>query len=341
MSKENVEIKFSGTTPLESRPEKEAMKKYEDEAKEVEKKSKEIQKNAAEEIVPKRIRNKIVKTFLKVLGCGAAVSSPFILGACKEAPPPVEESAEKEQEQSTEEGVEKEDSFSEKPSAEEEQKEEVAPKTEETQVEFDESMIKNRLFNADVEPWKKEGYPVDAIKDKGELVPLWYLQEWSSSESQIIASGVVTAPLRKGVGVTGKEELLLSVAFQNPQTKEFYVRDLSFGTDESLQARQDAEGWPTIFLEEYIFLNRLNGYMAKLRNFEDIKASLKVGDQIVFSLLIQWDPDIVPQIIEDFMSQYLANNKAVYEAMRENGEVPELILSPNMIAVNKAEESRQ
>jgi len=176
----------------------------------------------------------------------------------------------------------------------------------------------------------------------GGPVPLWYVQDWSGGKGQeIMASGVVTAPLREDIGVIGEKELLLSVAFQDPQTKEFYVRDLSFGTDESLQARQDAGGWPAIFLEDFIFINRLNGYMIKLKDFEDIKASLKVGDQIVFSLLIQWDPDIVPQIIEDFMSQYLANNKVVCEAMKKDGKLPELILSPNMIAVNKAEESRQ
>jgi len=272
--------------------------------------------------------SKMNKTFKIIITILILFTFAVFVTSCKEEIIEEEEATEEEQKEEV------------APKTEEEQKEEVAPKTEETQVEFDESMIKNRLFNADVEPWMKEGYPVDLIKEKGELVPLWYLQEWTSSESQIIASGVVTAPLRKGIGVTGKEELLLSVAFQNPQTKEFYVRDLSFGTDESLQARQDAGGWSTIFLEEHIFLNRLNGYMPKLRNFEDIKACLKVGDQIVFSLLIQWDPNIAPQIIEDFMSQYLANNKAVYEAMRKDGKLPELILSPNMIAINKAEESQ-
>lgn len=281
-----------------------------------------------------KIKNKKIRVFKIITTSLFVIACAVTLAACKEASAIVEE-----QPQEEEKGQETVPSETAE-TTQEENKEEVAPKIEETQPEFDESMIKNRLFNADVEPWKKEGYPVDSIKDEGELVPLWYLQAWSSDESQIIASGVAAASLRKGIGVTGKEELLLSVAFQNPETKEFYVRDLSFGTDESLQARQDAGGWPAIFLEEYIFINRLNGYMIKLKDFEDIKASLKVGDQIVFGLSIQRDSNITSQIIEEFMSQYFANNKAVYEAMKENGELPELILNPDMIAVNKAEESQ-
>lgn len=333
MLKEELKIGFPETNSLDSGPGKEAMKKYEDDAKEIGKKSEEIQKNAAEEIIPKGVKKRIVKTVLTVLRGGAVLVSPFIFNACKEGPTEISES------------VEGKADF-EEPLIEEEQKEETPAKTEETQTEFNENMIKNRLIFPEhvayLEPWMKAG----------ESVPLWYVQDWSGGKGQeIMASGIVAGPLRKGIGVTGEEELLLSVAFQNPETKEFYIRDLSFGTNEVLQIAQNRGGWPTIFLENNIYTGGGGSYTMTTKGLKEIEANLKIGDQIVFSLVNKWDsnaptaPDEIKnsyeyKVIREFMSMYFENNETIYEAMKENGELPELILNPWIIVINKAEENQ-
>jgi len=269
---------------------------------------------------------KVTKVFKVIITSLLIIAFAMSIISCKEAPAVEEVTGEPE--------VEEQQTTTETSLVEEEQKE-VIPETEETQIEFNEGMIKNRFVDADnLESWKKAAYPIEFIRESGELVPLWYIPDWSSGEKQIIVSGVIAGPLRKGIGVTDKEESLLSVAFQDPQTKEFYVRDLSFGSDEFFQARQTAGGWPTIFIQDYIFRNGLDTSTAELKNFEDAKACFKEGDQILFSLSLEQDSSIESSIIEEFMSKYFTNNKAVYEAMRENKEPPKLILNPNMIAIN-------
>ena len=298
---------------------------------------------------------KLAKVFRAVISVGMVAPVFVSATACQKEAPAVEESetalpVEKEEQPqpvTQESEADKEEvAMEQEEEAPEETEEstEIAPQAEESQIEFTQDMIKNRLvfpeFMAYLEPWTIAGDPV----------PLWYVQSWCG-DSEIIdeymASGIVAGPTKKAIGVTGKEELLLPIAFQNPETKEFYVRNLSFGTDEFFQVIQNRGGWPIIFLENYSYMG---SYTMTTKRFENIEANFKVGDQIVFSLMNEWDSSLPPvseeiknsyeyKVIDEFMSMYFANNKAVYEAMKKNGELPELILNPWIIAINKAEDN--
>jgi len=136
------------------------------------------------------------------------------------------------------------------------------------------------------------------------------------------------------------------------------VRDITFGDTELFEAIEKGAwnnylsgGIGTVFLNNYIFIG-MEGYKERSAHFEEIKANLRVGDQIAFSLLTAkdpyWsdstegleglDPDYVKnylKIIHNFLDTYYPNNELFYKAMKEKKELPELKIYPWTFYVNK------
>ena len=139
---------------------------------------------------------------------------------------------------------------------------------------------------------------------------------------------MVAGAARKEIGVSGKEELLLKVAFQNLKANEFYLRDISFGTEEYIRAI-DKWSSPVAFLEDYKYIGGENSWRAANTKFEDFIGNFQEGDQVAFMLanaydeapfgpypqdIIDADPNL--KINADFMEMYWVNNKSFYEAMK-------------------------
>jgi len=248
--------------------------------------------------------------------------------SCKEAPAEISES------------VEGKADF-EEPVIGEKPKEEITPETEETQIEFDESMIKNRFVAPEGTPSVKNSRII-----RGEEIPLWYCQEFG--EDEITVSGIVAGPVRKDIGDTGEEEVLLPVAFQNPETKEFYIRDISFGNDAFFSQLEGYGGFGVIFFKDYIFTVATGGgeYKMTIKKFETIESNFKIGDQVAFNLLLALPPGSegteqteAYKVYKNFMDVYIPNTIAVYKAMKENGELPEVRLFAWTTMLNQAKDN--
>ena len=164
--------------------------------------------------------------------------------------------------------------------------------------EFEALMIKNRLvFSASAEQFGKT-HP-EAIFDfkPGAPLPLWYLCDWDTKDGKAysyVVSAVVAGEFKKEIGETGKEELLLPVAFQDPTTKKFLVRDITFGDTEFFETVEKGAwnndlsgGIATVFLNDYTFIG-MESYETRSAHFEEIKTNLRVGDQIAFSPFCIW-----------------------------------------------------
>jgi len=226
----------------------------------------------------------------------------------------------------------------------EEKPEETTPTTEETKIEFDETMIKNRFVAPEGIP------PVEKSRIVGgEEVPLWYCQEYI--ENEITVSGIVAGSVRKDIGDTGEEEYLLPVAFQNPGTGKFYVRDMSFGNDAFFSQLEGHGGFPVIFFKDYTFtvVTGGGGYRMTVAKFESIASNFRVGDQIAFNILLDmpggeegWDKQSEEyKVYKNFMDVYIPNTIAIYKTMKENEELPEVRLFAWTTIVKEAENRNQ
>lgn len=176
-------------------------------------------------------------------------------------------------------------------------------------------------------------------------MPMWYLEnsgmEWGSGNTEFVVSAVVVGPPKKSIGESNKEELMIPVAFQNPITKDYYVRDLSLGTPEVYQY-----GFGMVDLKNHSFLRPGDSYTAYIIKTENLIERLKTGDQIAFTLLISlksWDEKVPSdykktseyKTVYEFYTLYLSNNNAVIEAMKQNEELTNEIICPNMFFINK------
>lgn len=277
------------------------------------------------------LKPKIIKQLKFIITTLLMITFTLSVISCKEAPPveePVEETEMEEQQTTTETSLAAE---------EEQEKEEIPPKTEETQKEFNESMIKNRFVAPKGIP------PVENSRIVGgEPVPLWYCREFG--EGEIMVSGIVAGPVRKGIGDTGEEETLLPVAFQNPETKEFYIRDISFGNDAFFSQLEGYGGFAAIFFKDYTFtvVTGGGGYKETIERFETIESNFKIGDQVAFNILLALPPGSegteqteAYKVYKNFMDVYIPNSISVYEAMKENKELPEVRLFAWTTMVNK------
>lgn len=296
--------------------------------------------------IQKQLR--LAKVFKAVISAGIIAPVFVSATACEKEAPAVEESetalpVEKEEQpqyvtQESEADKEEEASF-EKPPVEEKQKEEIPPKTEEAQIEFTQDMIKNRLtfpeHIKDTEEWFKIGG----------LVPLWLVEDWGPEPGyEYLASGVVAGPLKKEVGLSGEEELLLPIAFQNPETSEFYIRNISFGTDEVINANNNLGGISITFLKNYEYLHGKEGNESYIRKVEDVLSNIKQGEQICFVLNYDYN-DVLPEkemeenpslkTSVEFIVMYWENNKAFYEAMRNNDPLPDLEINSGHVFINE------
>jgi len=289
-------------------------------------------------------QEKLAKVFKAVISAGIVAPVFVSVSACEKAEPVVEESESIQLQETTsptttETVVSEEQSPPEDLSAEKEQKE-VITEMEESQAEFNESMIKNRLIVA------KGTLPEYPWSIEGEAVPLWYLQEWG--ECQFVASGVVAGPLRRDIGATGEEELLLPVAFQNPVTKKFYIRDISYGNDDFFSQLDSAYAFIRIPLEDYSFTLVIGsgGYLESGGNFEKIKPNLIVGDQVAFIFRTTLHPGAEKspypeayKIYKDFMDVYNLNNISVLQAMKSNKDLPEVKLFAWVTVFNEVKDN--
>ncbi|OQA36278.1 MAG: hypothetical protein BWY53_00577 [Parcubacteria group bacterium ADurb.Bin326] len=221
--------------------------------------------------------------------------------------------------------------------------------------EFEPSMIKHRLtFPAgipkglgDIYEWYKEG----------QLVPMWYVGEYLDNYkgTGFYASGVVAGNFRKEIGESGKEELLLPVAFENYKTGKYYVRDISFGNEEYIQNLDQYDGWWDVrVLEDYEFIGgrKDDGKVLTGLHSNEFFQNYKIGDQVSFAFLNKFiilamseaeyfekmETNSFLKINYEFSSKYWANNKVMYEAIKNNEDLPNIKIHPDQYHVNKLEE---
>ena len=144
---------------------------------------------------------------------------------------------------------------------------ETTKETPETTVpkEFEASMIKNRLvFSASAKTFGAAHPEATISFEPGAPVPLWYLYDEEiigGKTYSYMASGVIAGEFKREIGETGKEELLLPIAFQKPGSDKFFVRDISFGDSDFFEAREAGPwgtyipgGIATCFLDNYTYL---------------------------------------------------------------------------------------
>ena len=216
--------------------------------------------------------------------------------------------------------------------------------TQKESQEFSESMIKNRLLIGE------------------EDMPIWYVGELGPENHCTIVSGVVvdepSISESQGDGIYSSKEVTVSIAFQNPTTKEFIIRKLSFPYMPILFNTGVA------YFEKFQFLDEKNGNgfvsTDKIHYDDDndlqqdttgmqMVEELKVGDQIAFGLTttrerfygylpekeIENIPSQVKEIpyFQKIEKEAVKNNKAIVEAMKNNEEIPELTLYTEMFFV--------
>jgi hypothetical protein len=292
-----------------------------------------------------RKQEKIAKVFKAAISSGL-VTPVFISAAscAKEQPTAVEETENEPQQtipvEVQSETITEEQSPPEDLSVEEEKKEgfPLLPISEGEQKEFTTEMIKNRLI------FSNTILASEFLMKPGEPVPLWFVEDFG--EEFFTVSGVVAGPLRIDVGDTGEEELLLPLAFQNPETDEIYIRDVSFGNSDYFSLRESYGGFSTTFLDNYSYEN--SNITFRSAKFEEIMSSFKIGDQFAFDLnlgephLGSIDKDSEEgKIVNNLFDIYVPNNIAIYEAMKENRELPDLKMSAiNNMMVNKPENNK-
>jgi len=163
-----------------------------------------------------------------------------------------------------------------------------------------------------------------------------------------IVSGVVAGPLRKDIGATGEEELLLPVAFQNPVTKKFYIRDISYGTKDFFSQHDSHWTFSRVPFEDYTFTIVRGGEYGMISGeFKDIESNLIIGDQIALSFLTDLprgleeyvnNGDELAKMDKDFLDVYIPNHISVRNAMRsnKNKDLPEVRLFPWTTMFNEA-----
>jgi hypothetical protein len=186
--------------------------------------------------------------------------------------------------------------------------------------EFTPDMIKNRLYLM------------------GEELPMWYVREWVEYEE--VVSAVVAGPVKFNQGEL--KEIFVPVAFQNPTTKEFFIRDLSIGASGSPWSE-----FGIVDLTSWQFLTERSSYRAYIIDQQRLIERLYIGDQIAFTLVISLENEIErgipPECLEDpycnkLIEEMAPNNKAIFEAMQKNKDLPEVIIFPNMFFINKEKE---
>jgi hypothetical protein len=291
-----------------------------------------------------RKQGKIAKAFKAVISAGLVAPVFVSLSSCKEAPTVVEEEEQHEEEKPVVESAPATTVTESVPSINKTPP--VEKKVEETQTEFNESMIKNRLI---VSEEALEGHREYPWQIGGEEVPLWYLGKYT--ERNFIASGVIAGPFRKDVGATGEEEILVPVAFQNPVSKKFYVRDISYGNDEYFSEADPNRWFFKVIFKDYTY-TLVHGVSVQDRHsggkFEDIESNLKIGDQVAFMFPLETSPEleeyadsgIEPLIIKrDFLNVYIPNNLSIRNAMITDKDLPELKLFPEKTMFSKAKDN--
>ena len=213
----------------------------------------------------------------------------------------------------------------------------------ESQQQFSEDMIKNRLtFPEDIQP------SGEWIKPGGE-VPLWLIQELVMEDKKIedyfVISCVVAGEFKTEVGKTGQKEFLLPVAFKNPDTGKFYVRDVSFGTEEFLEAHSIFGGMGSVILDDNTLTANNPEFIST--QFDFIKSNFKIGNQIAFiipkSVQILEVPEDIAQTEEwkkiyETFEAYSENNTAFCNALVEGKDLPEGIIKPSVLFISKAEQ---
>ena len=311
---------------------------FQEEARENKKVLKEIKQQKADLglLVSPEVQEKIAKDFEKMVALGITVPAVFSLGAC--AKPPV---IEVNQETTSTTIVE-----TSPPTTEET----VPPTTEEiteTTVEikeFDASMIKKRFifFEGNTAPNEELGII------PGGLVPLWQISEKIdlNGDQSVKVSGIIAGELKRGIGESGKEEILLPIAFQNPETMEFEIVDLSFGSDEYFNTRERIIGWGLVLLDPEKN-ERLNGpdILHSNRKFEEIKKNIEVGNQIAFFLYTHGKQYPLDELSDDqkFILKYIDDyclkaNQAFVEAMIKKEKLPDVKITTFGVQMIKVEE---
>jgi len=380
-------IDYPGTRPTEGGPDLKVVKNLENQAKENQRIVEEIQKEALPIKIPEKVKKYIINSVvsavsLLTVGVGVwqyiqageegrlpKISNLDLQKGYEQIAPGVRilfglEEIQEETEKALSKIVEETTPPSEADVGEVVTPETTVPETKE----FEASMIKNRLVFSESARQFNAAHPEAPFEfQPGAELPLWYLHDWSKEGSKVfsfVAAGVITGDLKKEIGETGREELLLPVAFQNPESGEFFVRDLSFGDSEFFETREAGPfgnyevgdyrggGIPRVFLDNYIYLG-MEGYTMASTSFEELKKNFKVGDQMAFIILVEEEPGWAvdpntelpeginpnyPEIVEGFMRTYYSNNRSFYEAMKENKELPELKISPWVLILNKTEE---
>ncbi len=214
-------------------------------------------------------------------------------------------------------------------------------KKEKITEEFNESMIINRLmFPDDAEILEED------MKSE-EKIPLWYIQEYEDEfvKDHFIISGVVAGPFENRIGRSGEKEILLPLAFKNPDTEKFFIRYISFGTSKVHRAQEKSGGGvPAILLHDYYYMGE--EYFIDYVDIEEIKDSFMVGDQVAFLLgryleSLNVSNEILNseygKVIFDFYKRYYPANDTLYNAMIKNEDPPESIYSASVYIVNREE----
>ncbi|GFP25659.1 hypothetical protein HKBW3S25_01140, partial [Candidatus Hakubella thermalkaliphila] len=222
------------------------------------------------------------------------------------------------------------------PATEEEAEKEVATEEEvlagpvqEEVKEFTPELIKNRLYDGSRE------------------LPLWLFEEWGHDKTEYIVSGVVVESIKFNQGEL--KEIVVPVAFQNPTTEEFFIRDLSVGASESF-----INGVGMIDLTNWQFLKKSStgdygNYTAYIIDSQSLAGRLRPGDQIAFTLMISekrleeekkmfpkdWEKCEEDPYCSKMIKESVPNNLAIVEAMQENKDLPEVIIYPLQFFVNK------
>lgn len=164
-------------------------------------------------------------------------------------------------------------------------------------------------------------------------MPIWYLMEWGDEE--YVASAVIAGPPKFDQEL---KKILVPVAFQNPKSKEFFVRDLFL-----LGPPLAPFALNTIFLTDWQFPVEWKEWTEFGCNAPELLEYFQPGDQIAFTLVTsleiwktipesQKTPDW--QLDVSITEKFLSNHLALFEAMKKNKDLPEVVLLPHKFFVN-------
>jgi uncharacterized protein (DUF697 family) len=210
----------------------------------------------------------------------------------------------------------------------------------------------------------KEFYP-EMIKNRfligEENMPMWYVGELGPKDHCHIVSGIIVSePIigepEGGSGIYSSREVIVPVAFQNPITKEFTIRNVSF------PYMPIFSNTGVSYFEKFQFLDKKNGFVSTDKiHYNDsnylqedttgmqMVERLKAGDQVAFGLTITRErfynylpeeeikkiPSEIKEIpyFQRISRETVKNNKAIVEAMKNNEEIPELTLYTNQFFI--------